>query len=162
MWEGEVDKGCGNQVFHYNTTLNINNSDHERLTSSQDCNKHERAVDEQRDRKQQLQKNNNGSHGNTQEQQLSDQIDRELFSKEGVPPMKVSTADPRPSGKTDGEAEVGRPEFTRSKTKILKCSSDNIKIPVVDESVEIYATPRASSKSPTRKTQEAPSGKHVM
>ena len=56
VWEGEVDKGCGNQVFHYNTTLNINNSDHERLTSSQDCNKHERAVDEQRDRKQQLQK----------------------------------------------------------------------------------------------------------
>ncbi|XP_071797253.1 katanin-interacting protein-like isoform X3 [Asterias amurensis] len=161
-WEGEVDKGCGNQVFDYNTTLNINNSNHERLTSSQGCNKHERAVDEQRDRKQQLQKNNNGSHGNTQEQQLSDQIDRELFSKEGVPPMKVPTADPRPSGKTDGEAEVGRPEFARSKTKILKCSSDNIKIPVVDESVEIYATPRASSKSPTRKTQEAPSRKHVM
>ncbi|XP_038048296.1 katanin-interacting protein-like [Patiria miniata] len=167
VWAGRVDKGCGNQVFDYMTSIVLSETrtdDPKQITPldvDSDKQKSTTAVSSQvcRDTKQPLQRNNNGCRDDTK--RVSEEIDKELFAKERTPPPTQSQEGARQVSRTveqesikRNDAEQNRPEFPRSKTTILKYSTENLEIPTVDDSLEIYATPRVSEKSPTQRSQE--------
>ncbi|XP_022092559.1 protein KIAA0556-like isoform X2 [Acanthaster planci] len=165
LWAGRVDKGCGNQVFDYMTPIVLSDPRPIEPNPSEPLKKD---VDKQQsaignpvgpDTNQPLHRNNNGCHGDVKH--VSEEIDKELFSKERTPLAKPAQEDTyhisraaKQNSSLSNNAEERRPELPRSKTRILKCSTDNLEIPTVDDSLEIYATPRVSEKSPLQRSQE--------
>ena len=114
LWEGSIDKGCGNQVFDYSTTIKI----HEPIQIQHES-KPNQEVSSQ---------SSNPAMSDTMKA-LSDEIDRELFPG-GTPtpgPGRLKTGYDGSYGKTDGDDAILKTQGNddaRCKTRILQQRDD--------------------------------------
>ena len=114
IWEGSIEKGCGNQVFDYSTSIKIHDPIHIQCESSPN---------------QEVSSQSGNTAMSDTMKALSDEIDRELFPG-GTPtpgPGRLKTGyDSTCGGKTDGDDAILKTQGSddRCKTRILQQEDD--------------------------------------
>lgn len=182
IWDGVLEKGCGNQVFDYSVPIEfpgkktedacgiIDGGAGSTLPAETESGPEKQETDPMkvmvRSKTRILEKSvskseESGEDGNVGDFTPQEDVEFFLPKKSISLPVKrterESIADDQNSVSLNisdslGKKFLGRdleeqPKFERCKTRLLKKSSENLDIPTVDDSVQIYASNRTSVES---------------
>lgn len=172
-WSGIVEKGCGNQVFDYSMTIELTKSNTGTRSnySSEAAQSHllqtaggegealpptrgDTAGDMTRCKTRILETNihqreNSMDEVVSTETQMDEWQLPQPTTSSNLPQTRAgiddATADEREEPEFGASStKSGQPKLDRCKTRLLKRSSDNLLLPTVDDSIQIYASTRSS------------------